>query len=447
MSLMNCDHKMMQRLEAEAVYGTLDSFYQTILTTAQYKKLILIGEATHGTMEFYRIRAEITKKLIEQGLCDAVAVEADWPDAYRVHRYVCNRSDDKEGQEALSDFERFPSWMWRNTEVLDFIEWLRSFNKSEKFAPPCGFYGMDLYSLNASIQAVITYLDQVDPIAGKAARERYACFGQFNNDPQSYGLATASGVLDHCEEEAVQQLMEIQQKARLYLERDGMFASDDYFSAQQNAEIVRKAEEYYRAMYRGHPNTWNLRDWHMFITLEKLENYLGLKAKRDMRIVVWAHNSHLGNASATEMAQRGEVNIGQLAKEKYGDECLNIGFSTARGTVTAASDWDGPLETKTVREPLPGSYEELFTSLKTREFALDLYKPEIAKALKEERLQRAIGVIYRPETERWSHYFHAELPRQFDFMIHIDETHALEALPTFPHERPGELDETYPYGL
>jgi erythromycin esterase-like protein len=418
-----------------------------VLSAARDRKFILIGESTHGTAEFYKIRAELTKALITHGLCDAVAVEADWPDAYRVNRYVCNRSDDGDGGEALADFERFPTWMWRNTVVLDFVEWLRDYNKTPKGDAPCGFYGLDLYSLHASIEAVIRYLDSVDPAAGQAARMRYDCFGQFNNDAQSYGMATASGILDHCEEESVQQLVEMQAKARLYLERDGAFAGDEYFSAQQNADVVRRAEEYYRALYRGYPNTWNLRDKHMFTTLERLANYLALKAEEEKRVVVWAHNSHLGNAAATDMKKRGEFNVGQLAKEKYGDKCLSVGFSTARGTVRAASGWDKPAEIKRVREPWPDSYEELFFRMGKKEFFMDLRKPEIARVLKEPRLQRAIGVIYRPQTERWSHYFEACLPQQFDMLVHIDETGALEALPARMRVSGTDLDETYPMGL
>jgi len=225
------------------------------------------------------------------------------------------------------------------------------------------------------------------------------------------------------------------------------FPEINFFSAQQNAEIVTKAEEYYRAMYRGYPNTWNLRDRYMFHTLEKLSRHPGLEDKNRKRIVVWAHNSHVGNAAATHMGLHGEFNIGQLVKEKYGNECLNIGFSTSYGTVTAASNWDDPAEVKTIRRPLSESYEGLFSRLQEKRFYLDLRLPEVAECLRDERLQRAIGVIYRPETERYSHYFHASLPAQFDFMIHIEETTALEALPAFPHPRPGDLDETYPYGL
>lgn len=423
--------------------------YHPVIAAAMNKRFVLIGEATHGTGDFYRIRAEITQCLIKEKGFDAVAVEADWPDAYRVNRYVTDRSDDMDADEALSNFERFPTWMWRNTEVLNFVEWLHHYNKTERRAENrAGFYGLDLYSMNTSIAAVIAYLDKIDTEAADAARERYACFGQFINNPQAYGYAMASGVWDSCEREVINQLIELQQKARLYLERDGLFAGDEYFSAKQNAELVRNAEEYYRAMFRGRPNTWNLRDRHMFETLEKIDFHLAARLGRKPRIVVWAHNSHLGNAAATDMANRGEFNIGQLVSEKYEKESLRIGFSTSRGTVTAASDWDGPAETKAVREPLSGSYEALFSKMKEKHFFLDLRdKNEAVQYLRNERLQRAIGVIYRPETERQSHYFYARLPQQFDFMIHIDETEALIPLPTYMQSQAREMDDTYPYGL
>ncbi len=442
---INLDTKIADALNERAV--DTDDDYKKIISAASGKTFILLGESSHGTAEFYHARAQITKDLILNGLCDAVAVEADWPDAYRVNRYVCGRSDDEDGQEALANFERFPTWMWRNHEVLSFIEWLKSYNQSQSAGYPCSFFGLDLYSMNASIQSVVQYLDRVDPGEGQAARERYSCFARVNNDPQSYGMASASGTLANCEEGAVQQLLELQSKAWLYLEREGEFAGDEYFSAQQNAEIVRQAEQYYRALYRGHPNTWNLRDSHMFKTLERLANYIGLRTERNIRIVVWAHNSHLGNAAATDMGKRGEYNIGQLVKQKYKDQCLSVGFTTSEGTVTAASSWDGPARVKDIRSPLSGSYEELFSRMKKPNFYLDLRNPSVAYALKEERLERAIGVIYRPENERRSHYFHACLPKQFDFVVHLNRTSALEGLPAHALQRPGDLDETYPYGL
>jgi erythromycin esterase-like protein len=440
-----------------------DLLIEAMRNQARGKRFVLIGEASHGTAEFYRIRAEITRHLIVEEGFDAVAVEADWPDAYRVNDFVCGRSSDPDADAALSGFQRFPTWMWRNTEVLAFIDWLHGYNlgsdsftkyngrKKEKIQrgeqEPVGFYGLDLYSMTTSMAAVLEYLDKIDPEEAFAARERYACFGQFINNPQAYGYAIASGRWDSCEQEVITQLMRLQQKARAY-SRDGPFAGNDYFSAQQNAELVKNAEEYYRAMFRGRPNTWNLRDRHMFETLEKLAAHLETRLEREPRLIVWAHNSHLGNAAATDMGRRGEINIGQLVAEKYGRTGLRIGFSTSRGSVTAATDWDTPAKTKTIRAPLPGSYEELFSRLEKKSFYLDLTaENEAIDALREERLQRAIGVIYRPETERISHYFHSSLPRQFDFMIHIDETEAVVPLSGRIHKRPGEMDETYPSGI
>jgi erythromycin esterase-like protein len=441
-----------------------DLLIEAVRGRARGKRFVLIGEASHGTAEFYRIRAEITRHLIVEEEFDAVAVEADWPDAYRVNDFVSGRSNDRDADAALSGFQRFPTWMWRNTEVLAFIDWLHGFNlgshsftkysgrKKEKIQrgeqEPVGFYGLDLYSMTTSMSAVLEYLDKIDPEEAFAARERYACFGQFINDPQAYGYAIASGRWDSCEEEVIEQLIRLQQKARVYTSGDGPFAGNDYFSAQQNAELVKNAEEYYRAMFRGRPNTWNLRDRHMFETLEKLAAHLETRLEREPRLIIWAHNSHLGNAAATDMGRRGEINIGQLITEKYGRTGLAVGFSTSRGTVTAATDWDTPAKTKTIRAPLPGSYEELFSRLEKKSFYLDLTaENEAIDALREERLQRAIGVIYRPETERISHYFHASLPRQFDFMVHIDETEAVIPLSGRMHKRPGEMDETYPSGI
>lgn len=423
--------------------------YHPVISAAKGKSFVLIGEATHGTKEFYRIRAEITQRLIAEQGFDGVAVEADWPDAWRANRYACGRGDDANAEAALSDFQRFPTWMWRNGEVSTFLEWLHDYNEdSGRVKTPAGFYGLDLYSMRASIAAVIDYLDRIDPPAAAAARERYACFGNFVQDPDAYGWAAVSGVLESCEQQVLSQLRALQEKRFAYHSELDEFGDDEFFSAEQNAEVVRKSEEYYRAMYYGRPNSWNLRDRHMFSTAENLAQHLEKKLGRVPRLVIWAHNSHLGDASATAMAQRGEINIGSLMREKYGDNMLNIGFSTSRGTVTAAPDWDGDAETKDMRPPLPGSYEHLFSRAAERQFILDLRgKNSMRDALMQERLQRAIGVIYRPDTERQSHYFHAQLPRQFDFIVHIEETEALEPLAAAMDKRPGEMDETYPTGL
>ncbi len=402
--------------------------------------LVLLGEATHGTHEFYRIRAQITKRLIEEEGFNAVAVEADWPDAYRINQYVRFESGDQEAIDALAGFQRFPAWMWRNADVLDFVGWLRNYNE-HRHSKRVGFYGLDLYSLHASIQAVLDFLDKVDPEAAGRARYRYSCFENFGEDTQAYGYAASFGLSKSCENEVISQWMEMRRRAADLAGRDGRVARNAFFFAEQNARLVKNAEEYYRAMFHERVPSWNLRDSHMAETLEALMHHLGPKA----RIVVWAHNSHLGDARATEMAQRGELNLGQLIREKYGEKTTLVGFSTYTGTVTAASGWDGPAERKHVRPALPGSYEALFHEAEVPNFLLPLRgKEKVASLLREPRLERAIGVIYLPRSERVSHYFHAQLPEQFDVVLHFDETRAVEPLERTAAWEAGEVPETYP---
>src|SRR5438067_3493382 len=393
---------------------------------------VLIGEASHGTHEFYSIRAKITKRLIAEKGFNAVAVEADWPDAYRINRYVRGMSDDAEAIDALGDFKRFPTWMWRNADVLDFVGWLREHNDAR--ASKVGFYGVDLYSLYSSMAAVIEYLDKVDPEAARRARYRYACFEHAGEDPQSYGYAASFGLTPTCEKEVVSQLVEM---------RRNYAGSDEAFYAEQNARLVLNAERYYRSMFAGRVSSWNLRDQHMAETIDALAQHLG----RDARIVVWEHNSHLGDARATEMGRQGELNVGQLMREAHGDDARLIGFTTYHGTVTAASEWDGPAEHKRVRPGMSGSYEALLHGVGVADFVLPLRGNAAARSLEEERLERAIGVIYLPATERMSHYFAASLPRQFDAVIHIDETRAVEPLERFEREHTREVPETYPSAL
>jgi erythromycin esterase-like protein len=409
-------------------------------------RTILIGEASHGTQEFYALRAELTQRLIAEHGFVAVALEADWPDLFRAHRYVTARSDDRDADAALSGFKRFPTWMWRNDVVLDFVKWLRAHNESNPGAR-AGFYGLDLYSLFTSIERVLEYLDKVDPAAARRARSRYACFDHFGEDSQAYGYAASFDLESSCEDHVVAELVELRHRAAQYVRADGAIASEDYFQAEQNARLVKNAEEYYRTMFEGHVSSWNLRDTHMAETLEALHRHL-LKTNSDARIVVWAHNSHLGDARATEMGRRrGELNLGQLVRERHGREACNVGFSTYTGTVTAASDWDAPSETKRVRPGLEASYESLFHSYGMPRFLLWLEEPaRLPAAIREERLQRAIGVIYRPETERLSHYFQARVASQFDAMIHIDETRALAPLEAYA-EAGAEAPETYPTGV
>jgi erythromycin esterase-like protein len=409
-------------------------------------QLALLGEASHGTHEFYAERAELTRRLIAHHGFSAVVVEADWPDAWRVNRYVRGTSDDADAGAALAGFERFPTWMWRNTVVRDFVEWLREHNRALPPSRRAGFYGMDLYSLYRSMESVLAYLDRTDPEAARRARARYSCFDHYGEDSQAYGYSASFGMRASCEDEVVQQLRELNQKMGESLPASGE-ERDDAFYAQQNARLVRNAEEYYRTMFRGRVSSWNLRDSHMVETLQALEKHL---AQRDgvPKMAVWAHNSHLGDASATEMGDQGEWNVGQLARDRWGDKACLVGFSTHHGTVTAASEWDGSAERKRVRPGLAGSFEDLFHQADEERFWLDLRgEPALAQLLADKRLQRAIGVIYQPQTERMSHYFHARLPDQFDAVIHIDATRALEPLVPEPQWHAGEPAETYPSGL
>ncbi len=405
-------------------------------------RLVLLGEASHGTHEFYRERARITRRLIEEGGFDAVAVEADWPDAYRVNRFVRGAGDDDSAAEALAGFRRFPQWMWRNAEVLDFVGWLRARNEHLRPEARCGFYGLDLYSLHASMAAVLAYLDRVDPEAARRARARYGCFAAFGDDPEAYAEATALRLAPSCEAEVVAELVDLRRRRDERL-RAHLLADDEEFAAEQNARVVRAAERYYRSMLGGRVSTWNLRDTHMADTLDALAAHLGERGPA--RVVVWAHNSHLGDARATTLGRAGELDLGQLARERHPGEAVLVGFTTFSGTVSAASAWGGPVERKRVRPALPGSYERLLHATEVPRFLLDLRDlGEAAAGLGEPRLERAIGVIYLPETERLSHYFGAELPRQFDAVIHIDETRAVEPLERAAGWERGELPETWP---
>jgi len=419
--------------------------YDALLEAIGDARIVLIGEASHGTHEFYRERARITRRLIEERGFTAVAVEADWPDAYRVNRYVRGRSDDASPLEALGDFERFPMWMWRNEDVMNFVGWLRDHNDRHPDGQ-AGFYGIDLYSLHRSMHAVIEYLEGIDPEAARRARSRYACFEHFGEDPQQYGAAAAYGTHEPCEHQVVEQLIELQRR-EAELARGGPLAEDEHFYAEQNARLARNAERYYRSMFRGRVSSWNLRDTHMTDTIDALLEHDRSQGK-DARVVVWAHNSHLGDASATEMGRGGEVNVGQLVRERHGRGAVfSIGFSTYRGTVAAADDWGDPARRMRVRPALSGSYEELLHGVGEEAYWLNLRDiNEATTLLRQERLQRAIGVIYRPETERWSHYFHATLPEQFDAMLHFDETSALVPLDVTSGWQEGELPDTYPTG-
>jgi erythromycin esterase-like protein len=410
-------------------------------------RYVLIGEASHGTHEFYRERARLTKRLIAEKGFHAVAIEGDWPDAYRVNRYVRGVSDDAAAEDALAGFRRFPTWMWRNTVVTEFVDWLREFNDTRTAADKTGFYGMDLYSLHSSMSAVLQYLSVADPAAACLARERYACFDLYGSESQVYGLMAGLGTAPGCEREVIAMLVDLRRRARAAAEH-GFDDAEEAFDAEQNARLVKNAEAYYRSMYLSDVSSWNLRDRHMMETLNEVERHLARSGvSAEPKIVVWAHNSHLGDARATEMGARGELNVGQLVRERHGPHTVSIGFSTHTGSVTAATDWDSAAERKLVRPSLPGSYEHLMHEVGIEHFWLPLRGTgRHAQVLGAPRLQRAIGVIYRPDTERQSHYYHARLPEQYDALIHIDTTRAVEPLERNAEWTP-EAPETYPVGL
>ena len=432
------------RAAADAVAHAEDPF-KSLIERVGNAQIVLIGEASHGTHEFYRERAEITQRLIEEKGFAAVAVEADWPDALRVNRYVTGIGDDADAADALAGFRRFPTWMWRNADVLNFVGWLRDFNETRARHHRIGFYGLDLYSLQTSIEAVVQYLERVDSAAAERARWHYSCFNEVA-DPAGYGHAVALGLTESCRNDVIQTLMELRRRSQEYIHLDGAVAEDEYFYAEQNARVAKDAEEYYRTMIDHRVSSWNLRDRHMFETLEELAVHLA-RHRDSTKIIVWAHNSHVGNAAATEMSARSEFNIGELTRRRYGSRGVLIGLTTYAGTVSAASDWGAPVERKIVRPALVGSYEELFHHLGVPRFCLMLDDPAVRAACRGPLLERAIGVVYRPETERQSHYFQSRLPDQFDAVIHIDHTRAVEPLERNSSWETGEVAETYPTGF
>jgi erythromycin esterase-like protein len=397
-------------------------------------RVVLLGEATHGSSEFYRARAAITRRLIERHGFTIIAAEADWPDAAQLDRWVRDRPAAPADGPA---FARFPTWMWRNEDMRDFTAWLRAHNAALPPQRRVAFRGLDIYSLGSSIEAVLGYLDANDPDAARAARRRYGCLTPWQAEPEDYGRAVLFGAREGCEDAAIAQLKAMLE-ARL-TPRGG--DPEALFDARQNARVVRAAEQYYRLMYRSGTESWNLRDRHMFDTLRALLDHAGPNS----RAVVWAHNSHIGNAAATEMGWQGEFNIGELCRTAFGQDAVLIGFGTDHGTVAAADDWGGPMQVKTVRPALPGSHEALLrdAGLPARAL-LDLRQPALRRALAAPRLERAIGVIYRPGTERRSHYFEAVLPDQFDAFVWFAETSAVTPLASTA--APGAA-ETFPFGL
>lgn len=424
--------------------------YDSVLEKIGDARFVLIGEASHGTHEFYEERARLTQRLIAEKRFSAVAVEADWPDAYRVNRYVRGQGEDTTGDQALASFKRFPTWMWRNTSVVRFIEWLRDYNDSvSPLTEQVGFYGLDLYSLFTSIAEVLRYLDHVDPESARHARERYACFDHFDRNSERYGYLTGHGLSASCQGAVIAQMRELNTRAAQYLKSDGYESSDALFCAQQNARLITNAEAYYRTMFDRRVSSWNLRDRHMAQTLDALARHLPRTGDGGpAKIVVWEHNSHVGDARATDVGQAGEWTVGQLARERYGAETFLVGLTTYQGSVTAADDWDSPAERKRVLPALPGSYEAALHETGIDRFVVSFKGDRsLTHALSRRRLERAIGVIYRPQTERQSHYFHACLPQQFDCVLHFDQTRAVEPLEWGDTWTLGEAPETFPRGL
>ena len=399
-------------------------------------KVVLLGEATHGTAEFYDARAAITRELVRHHGFNIVAVEADWPDASYIDRYVRHHAA-RPGRGPA--FSRFPTWMWRNSQFLAFADWLRAHNEKLPPGARASFSGLDVYSLGESIHAVLNYLEKVDPEAARLARHRYGCLTPWQEEPAEYGRAVLHRAMEPCEDEVVVQLNDMLAHRLDYIREDG----EAWFDAAQNARIVKAAEQYYRIMYRGSVESWNLRDRHMFDTLSSLLEARG----PDARAVVWAHNSHIGNAAATSMGWHGEFNIGELCRKAYGDSAVAIGFGTDRGTVAAATDWGGPMEIKNVLPARSDSYEYAFRKTGISRSLTEWRsagRGDLAEALREPMLERAIGVVYRPETEFLSHYFEAVLAEQFDAVVWFEETRAVTPLAA---ARPHGAPDTYPFVL
>jgi erythromycin esterase-like protein len=398
-------------------------------------RVVLLGEASHGTSEFYRARAAITKRLITEHGFSIVAVEADWPDAAYLNRLVRGLG---QPPDMPPPFQRFPTWMWRNTDVVDFIDWLRQHNSTmADQKQKIGFYGLDLYNMSGSIATVLAYLDKMDPAAAAVARERYGCLTPWQNDPATYGRAVLRANYNACEDEVVKQCRDM-------LERSLSHEDGELLDAQQSARLIASAEKYYRVMYYGGVQTWNLRDRHMFETLEQLLNAAGPAAKA----IVWAHNSHIGDARDTDMGQlRGELNVGQLCRERFGDRAALIGLGTHSGKVACASEWDGQMEIKEIKSSAPDSIERLCHDSGKASFLLDFVRGgALAKVLRTPRLERYIGVIYRPETERLSHYMASSVSRQFDAFVWFDKTSSVTPLVGL-QEKSGKVPDTFPFGI
>ncbi len=406
-----------------------DTDYDPLMRLIGDAHFVLLGEASHGTHEFYRERARITRRLIEEKGFNAVAIEGDWVDAERVDRFVRGRGADPTAEQALENFNRFPEWMWANTDIRDLAQWLRSYNAGlPHHRRRIGFYGLDFYDVSGSAEALMHYLKGVDPPAVGRARSRLRCFAGFEEDPLRYGRAAANDQIPSCATAVQEQFVELQQRSALPIQQLDATGRDELFAAVQHARVVRNAEEYYRTMFSWGPSRGNLRDQHMADTLDAIASHFAAPG-RPGKVVVWAHNTHTGDARETELGESWEPNLGQLARQRHPGQAVLVGFTTHSGTVIAAPAWGEQGELKIVRPALAESYAGLFHASGLGNFLL--LPAELAAAdevLDEPRLERAIGVVYLPQTERASHYFRAHLSRQFDAVIHLDVTQALEPL-------------------
>lgn len=441
--------KLLRLLNAEiSAFDVEDpATYTVLLDKIGDAQLVLMGEASHGTAEFYEARARLSQLLIQKKNFQSIAIEGDWTSAYQVHLYLQGRGLAQQTVAALAHFRSFPAWMWRNKTVLQFLHWLRHYNDKAAEVKKVGFYGLDLYCLHEALQAVLDYLNQHDPTAAQKARERYACFDHGTVDPQNYGYLVNLALKKPCVKAVTEQLLDMQRLAFAHLHERSIHEQEALFYTLQNARLIKNAEHYYRALFESPEQTWNIRDQHMAETLENLITHLSARQEQRAKVIIWAHNSHIGDARATEMSARHEVNLGQLVRERFNTSSFLLGFSTYEGTVTAAAAWGAKAEIKKVNPGLAESYEALFHLLQHKNFFLPL-RPEsdLSHLLKLSRLQRAIGVIYLPERERMSHYFFTRLPYQFDGLIHLDQTHAVEALEA-ASVTSMDLPETYPEGI
>lgn len=407
-----------------------NKFCETLSNLIGDARIVLMGEATHGTEEFYQARRALTEYLIQTKGFQAIAIEGDWTSVYPMHCFLQGNTQTKGAKDSLKAFERFPKWMWRNQTVIEMLNKLHEYN--DKMIEPenkIGFYGLDLYCINEAMDAVIEYLKIYQPNAVNKAIEYYGCFDHARVDPQLYSYLTEEHLKQACIKQVTEQLLELQRLAYININHNAA-ETEQLFYAIQNARLVKNAENYYRALFEPHYITWNIRDSHMVDTLQNIMTHLETNTMRPAKIIIWAHNSHVGDARATEMSEQQEINLGQLVRERFNNTSFSLGFSTSEGTAMAASEWDGEGQEKKLNSPVHGSYEWFFHSLKVKDFILNLHdETPLTHLLKTPLLQRAIGVIYRPESERLSHYFFSRLPYQFDAMVHIDHTSALKILP------------------